>query len=161
MQNSIEPASRRTFLKQGLAAAVAAGSPQVLGALRAGEPMDKKYDISLAAWSVHRMVHSGKLKQIDMPRLCRKEFDISGLELVNSFFVSPQYRYLRDLNKRAADQGVKVLLIMCDGEGDMSHADKKMRMLASRNHRKWIDIAAVLGCQSIRCNSGGVAGDAE
>ncbi len=146
-------------MRQGLAAAVAVGSPRWLGAVNTAETMEVKYDISLAAWSVHLMVSSGELKQIDMPKLCREKFDISGLELVNSFFVSPQYRYLRDLNKRADDYGVKILLIMCDGEGDMSQSDKKMRMLASRNHRKWVDIAAVLGCHSIRCNSGGNAKD--
>ena len=122
----------------------------------------KKFEISLAAWSVHRMFYAGKLKQIDMPELCRKEFDIGGLELVNSFFPSPQYSYCKDLLKRAADHNVKILLIMCDGEGDMAHPDKAERRQAVRNHHKWIDIAAVLGCHSIRCNAGEAkAGDAD
>ena len=82
----------------------------------------KKFEISLAAWSVHRMFLAGKLKQIDMPELCRKELDIGGLELVNSFFPSPQYRYCKQLRKRAEDHGVKILLIICDAEGDMAHA---------------------------------------
>ncbi len=120
----------------------------------------KKFRISLAAWSVHRMFHAGKLKQIDMPELCRKQFDLDGLELVNSFFPSPQYRYCKDLRKRADDHGVKILLIMCDAEGDLSHADKAERQQAVRNHRKWLDIAQVLGCHAIRCNTGhGEPGD--
>ncbi len=150
--------SRRAFLKQGMAAAGGAAvwcalgaQPAVAAAASAGA---KKFDISLAAWSVHRMFYSGELKQIEMPELCRKQLDLGGLELVNTFFPSPQYSYCKDLSKRAADSGVKILLIMCDGEGDMAHADKAVRAQAVRNHRKWVDVAAVLGCHSIRCNSG-------
>jgi sugar phosphate isomerase/epimerase len=51
---------------------------------------------------------------------------------------------------------------MCDGEGDMADPDKAERRQAVRNHRKWLDIAGVLGCHSIRCNAGGAkAGDAD
>lgn len=148
---------RRAFLKRGLQfAGGLALTPPLLAqsAAKRGPEMKSKFEISLAAWSVHRMFYSGKLKQIDMPELCRTEFDIGGLELVNSFFPSPQYSYCRELSKRAADSGVTILLIMCDGEGDMSHPDKPERRQAVRNHRKWLDVAAVLGCHSIRCNTG-------
>jgi L-ribulose-5-phosphate 3-epimerase len=152
---SLERYGRRTFLSRGLRAAgglavAGVGAPVVA---RWGGSM-KKFEISLAAWSVHRMFGDGPLKQIDMPELCRKQFDIGGLELVNSFFPSPQYSYCKDLLRRAADNGVKILLIMCDGEGDMAHADKAQRQQAVRNHRKWLDVAAILGCHSIRCNAG-------
>lgn len=156
--------SRRTFLKQGLQAAgglAVTALPAAGAGYNWGTTM-KKFQISLAAWSVHKLFYSGKLKQIDMPKLCREQFDISGLELVNSFFPSPQYRYCKDLLKRAADHGVKILLIMCDAEGDLAAVDPAERKQAVRNHRKWLDIAAVLGCHSIRCNSGhGQAGDAD
>lgn len=156
--------SRRALLARGLQVAggfvltprlVAAMGPQEVKAV-------PKFHISLAAWSVHRMFFAGKLKQIDMPALCRKEFDIGGLELVNTFFPSPQYSYCRELAQRAADHDVKILLIMCDGEGDLSHPDPAERRQAVRNHRKWLDVAAVLGCHSIRCNTGrGEPGDAD
>jgi sugar phosphate isomerase/epimerase len=149
--------TRRTFLGRGLVAAgglALAPELQVGRAFSRGSAMDKAFDISLAAWSVHRMFYQGKLKQIDMPKLCRETFDLGGLELVNSFFPSPQYTYCKNLSKRAADHGVKILLIMCDGEGDMAAADKRERLQAVRNHRKWLDVAAVLGCHAIRCNAG-------
>lgn len=164
--------SRRGFLARGLATAGGLVASRALArqvsedagqsrpaqrpdATGAGQETNmKKFEISLAAWSVHRMFYAGKLKQIEMPELCRKEFGIGGLELVNSFFPSPQYTYCRDLAKRAADQDVKILLIMVDGEGDMAHPEKAVRKQAVRNHRKWLDIAQVLGCHSIRCNSG-------
>ena len=44
----------------------------------------------------------------------------------------------------------------------MAHPDKAVRQQAVRNHRKWLDIAQVLGCHSIRCNSGNAKpGDAD
>lgn len=154
--------SRRSFLTRSLQAA--AGTALVGGvpslALPTQEKKMRKFEISLAAWSVHKMFFGGRLTQVDMPKLCREEFGISGLELVNTFFPSPQYSYCKRLLKRANDFDVKILLIMCDGEGDMANADKAIRRQAVRNHRKWVDIAAVLGCHSIRCNSGhGKAGD--
>lgn len=147
--------TRRAFIQNGArgAAGLALATSPATAIGNWGYAMSK-FDISLAAWSVHKMVFAGKLKQIDMPKLCRREFGIGGLELVNSFFPSPQYRYCKDLRKRADDLGVKILLIMCDAEGDMSHPDKAARVQAVRNHRKWVDIALTLGCHSIRCNSG-------
>ena len=48
------------------------------------------------------------------------------------------------------------VLIMVDQEGDMGSPDRKQRMQAAVNHRKWVDIAAYLGCFAIRCNCTGV-----
>ena len=44
---------------------------------------------------------------------------------------------------------------MCDLEGDLGHPERDKRIQAARNHRKWIDIAAVLGCHAIRVNARG------
>lgn len=123
-------------------------------ALTAQDGAAPKFKVSLAAWSVHRMFHGGRIAQIDLPALARREFDIDGLELVNTFFPSPHYEYCKELRKRAEDHGVRILLIMCDAEGDMCHADPAERRRAVRNHRKWVDVAVLLGCHSIRCNSG-------
>jgi sugar phosphate isomerase/epimerase len=113
----------------------------------------EKFEISVAAWSWRRMFEAGQIKQIDQPRLAR-EAGATGLELVNSFFPSPQYDYLQELKKIAANEGIRILLIMCDGEGSMYAPDFKERRQAIINHHKWLDIAAVLGCHTIRCNSG-------
>lgn len=121
----------------------------------AGTP---KFQISLAAWSMHRMFGTKQLDQLGMVDTCA-ELGIGGFEMVNTFFPSPQYAYLKALRKRADDANVKLLLIMCDGEGSMAGPEKASRLLAAKNHHKWIDIAAVLGCHSIRCNTGAQEGD--
>lgn len=119
----------------------------------------KKFEISLAAWSLHRAWRAGAIQQIDLPRICREDFDLNGLELVSSMFPSPHARYLGELKKQAADHGVRLLLIMIDHEGDLSHADPAARRQAVRNHRKWLDIAQVLECPAVRVNTGGQPGD--
>src|SRR5207249_3550784 len=78
-----------------------------------------------------------------------------GLEFVNQFFENPMMGYLNELKKNANSHGVRLVLIMCDGEGDMSARDRNERIQAAIAHRKWVDIAHYLGCHSIRCNMGG------
>lgn len=121
----------------------------------AGTP---KFGISLAAWSLHKEFYAKQIDQLGMVDACA-EARIGGFEMVNTFFPSPQYGYLKQLKQRADDQNVKLLLIMCDGEGSMAGPEKDKRLLAARNHHKWVDIAAVLGCHAIRCNTGAQAGD--
>ncbi len=118
----------------------------------------RKFEISLAAWSLHRMFFAREIDQLGMVDVCQA-LGIRALELVNTFFPSPQYEYLKALSKRAADQDVRILLIMCDGEGSTAAPEREKRMLAAKNHHKWVDIAAVLGCHSIRCNTGARPGD--
>lgn len=114
--------------------------------------------ISLAAWSLHKQFFARETDQLGMLALCG-ELGISGFEMVNTFFPSPQYAYLRHMRKQADELGVELLLIMCDAEGDLAHVDAQKRAQAARNHRKWIDSAAVLGCHAIRCNSRGDESD--
>ncbi len=143
---------RREFIQTTGGVLLAAGT--LAGPASAGEAWPKgNFHISIAAWSWHRMIGEGKVKQLDMPRLVR-EAGAAGLELVNAFFPSPQHEYLMELKKTAEGEGIKILLIMCDGEGSMYSPDHRERHWAVVNHRKWLDIAAQLGCHSIRCNAG-------
>jgi L-ribulose-5-phosphate 3-epimerase len=114
--------------------------------------------LSLAAWSLHRSFFAGEIDQLGMVRAAG-ELGFTGFELVNTFFPSPQYRYLQKLRAEADGLGVRLLLIMCDGEGDMAAADRAERMQAARNHRRWVDIGAVLGCHAIRVNVRGDQAD--
>jgi len=114
--------------------------------------------ISLAAWSLHNAFFARELDQLGMVKTCA-ELGIHGFEMVNTFFPSPQYAYLRHVKKQADELGVELLLIMCDLEGDMAHPEREKRLTSARSHRKWIDIAAVLGCRAIRCNVRGDESD--
>ena len=115
-------------------------------------------NISLAAWSLHKMFFARDVDQLGMLELCG-ELGIAGFEMVNTFFPSPQYAYLRRMKRRAAELGIELPLIMCDAEGDLAHVDREKRQQAALNHRKWLDVAAVLGCHAIRCNIRGDESD--
>ncbi|MCA9412871.1 MAG: sugar phosphate isomerase/epimerase [Candidatus Omnitrophica bacterium] len=148
---------RRDFVKTAGIGAIAATALSKQ-ALAAGSG-DKKFRISIAAWSMHKAFFAGEMTMMQQPEFCAS-VGVHGLELVNRFFESPQYGYLQKFLKVCEDNDVKPLLIMCDDEGDMAAEDKKFRMQSAKNHHKWVDIAEVLGCHSIRCNSGhGQAGD--
>ncbi len=147
--------SRRDFLKNfALATAGIAVAPN-LDLFAA--PKKSWFDISLAEWSLHRTINKGELKNIDFPALAANKFGIYGVEYVNSFFKdkAKDMSYLKDLNHRAKDNGVKNVLIMVDGEGNLGDSDAATRQRSVENHYKWIDAANFLGCGSIRVNAAG------
>jgi sugar phosphate isomerase/epimerase len=118
--------------------------------------MPDKDDISIAQWSLVDEIREGLWTTLDFPKLAREEFDINGIEFVNTLFEVPHMNYLNQLKKNAEDYGVTMVLIMVDAEGDPCSPDATVRMQYAINHRKWIDVAHYLGCHSIRTNCRGV-----
>ena len=113
------------------------------------------FKISLAQWSLHRTLRSGKITNLDFPKVAQEEFGISGVEYVNSFFKdkAEDTTYLAQLKKRCNDNGVDSVLIMIDGEGALGDADNAKRTKAIENHYRWVTAAKHLGCHSIRVNA--------
>ncbi len=154
---------RRTFMQGalvgGFAASIGFGSRGARGDEPSGKPAAGKigdFKISLAEWSLHEALFKKEITNLDFPRLAREQFGIEAVEFVNQFFKDKarDARYLKELKKVADDHGVTCVLIMCDGEGDMSAESKSERMKAVENHKKWVDAAAALGCHAIRINTG-------
>ena len=145
--------NRRNFLKTTTAAAV--GTMLMSPALAAGAGVKSRYKISLAEWSYHKALFAKEMSNLDFPVIAR-ELGLEGLEYVNQFFKdkAKDETYLAELKKITKNEGVKNVLIMCDGEGMMGHPDKNERLKTVDNHKKWIDAAAFLGCHSIRVNAG-------
>lgn len=116
--------------------------------------MDPVFSISLAQWSLHRTLGRDGRDNLTFPQKARA-FDIDAIEYVNSFFKDKarDEEYLAELNKRCREEGVRSLLIMCDGEGALGDPDEKRRKKAVENHHKWVDAAVALGCHSIRVNA--------
>ena len=121
------------------------------------------FNISLAEWSFHRALFSGKMTNLDFPIMAKKDYGITAVEYVNQFFKdkAKDQKYLADLKKRCDDNGVKSVLIMCDGEGDLGDADPAKRTQAVENHYKWVEAAQYLGCFCIRVNAAGKGTAAE
>jgi L-ribulose-5-phosphate 3-epimerase len=150
--------SRRNFLKHSIAGAAAVGlGASALNAFAAKSTKRLPFKISLAQWSLHRGHFSGKIDPWDFAKTARERFGIGAIEYVNSFYndavKSPTFA--KDLKQRADDHGVKSLLIMVDGEGDLGAPTVEEREKVVENHKKWIHAAAELSCHSIRVNAAG------
>ena len=153
MNNQI---NRREFVKQASIAVGAMGAAVSLGCQSlAGGSSNSLYAISLAQWSLNRQFFGGKLNALDFAKVTKEEFDLDAIEYVNQFFKDKanDEAYLGQLKSRAADHGVKSLLIMVDGEGSLGHGGTAERNKAVLNHYKWADAAKFLGCHSIRVNA--------
>ena len=148
--------NRREFVKQSSLAVGAMGATVSVGCQSlAGGSSTSLYDISLAQWSLNRQFFGGKLNALDFAKVTKEEFDLDAIEYVNQFFKDKanDEAYLGQLKSRAADHGVKSLLIMVDGEGSLGHGGTAERNKAVLNHYKWADAAKFLGCHSIRVNA--------
>jgi L-ribulose-5-phosphate 3-epimerase len=142
---------RRGFLGTSAGLALAAALP-----LRADDKTKKPpFLISLAQWSLHRAFFGKKLDPLDFAVIAKKDYDIDAIEYVNQFYKgkAQDKEYTAQLKKRAEDNGVKSVLIMCDGEGNLGDPDEKKRKRAVENHYKWVELAKFLGCHSIRVNA--------
>ena len=113
------------------------------------------FEISIAEWSLHKSLFGKKISNLDFPVVAKKEFKISAVEYVNQFFKdkATDKNYLNELKKICENEGVKSLLIMCDGEGKLGDPDKNKRISSVNNHKRWIEAAKHLGCHSIRVNA--------
>lgn len=101
--------TRRSFVRRSL---LAAALPLAGCRVRAEETAATRIEISLAQWSLHRTIYSGRLDHLDFPAKSRNDFGISVVEYVNGFFGggSVDFRqagksaaYLKELLKRSRD----------------------------------------------------------
>ena len=160
--------NRRTFMKSAALAAAAISAGKVVSAKDTGNnPIIQEhperelfFDISLAQWSLNKALFGKKLDNLDFPAYAQKNFDIHAVEYVNQFFKEADAEYIKELLKRTQDIGVKNVLIMIDGEGNLGDTDEEKRKEAVEKHYKWVEYAHILGCHSIRVNAG-VRGTAE
>lgn len=148
---------RRLFLKHAM---VGAGALAVDYSAFAGSTAGE-LKISLAEWSLHRMLQAGKLDHLDFPLKAKNDFGIDAVEYVSGFFgmgkmtqqeAATNKSYLQELLQRSKDAGVYNHLIMIDKEGSLAIPNDKERLQAVESHKKWIDAAKFLGCATIRVN---------
>ena len=150
--------TRRNFLKKS--AAIAGGfSVMGLGGTAVSSCSSKKdflFKISIAEWSLNKSMRNGEVDHLDFAKIARRNFDIDAIEYVNQLFADKtggSNNYIKEMKNIADGEGVKSLLIMCDGEGALGDPDDVARKTAVENHFRWIDAAKYLGCHSIRVNA--------
>ena len=154
--NTAPVSTRRAFLKSA-AALSAAVTAQPLSRSYAAEKKEK-FKISLAQWSLNKRFlkrpGAEPLDNLEFAKMARS-LGIEGVEYVNQMFKDKanDQAYLGEMKKRAAGEGVKSLLIMCDGEGNLGAPQEAARAKTVQNHLKWLDATAFLGGHSIRVNA--------
>lgn len=122
------------------------------------------FKLSLAQWSLHKMIQSGELDPVDFAQKAN-ELGFAGIEYVSALYDdhlkkgdSPEkamQELLSTLKAKSQQFKVDNVLIMVDGEGHLAELDDKKRNEAVENHKKWVDAAVELGCHSIRVNAHG------
>ena len=144
--------NRREFLMTSGAGALSLSCASTPSNVR--KPLFK---ISLAQWSLNHRFFKREEPHLDNLEFAKvaRGFGIEAIEYVNQFFFdkAKDQKYLAEMKKRAKDEGVQTLLIMCDREGRLGDSDKAKRRKAVENHFKWADAAKFFGCHSIRVNA--------
>ena len=119
-----------------------------------GQP---RFKISLAEWSFHRALGKGEMTNLDFPKIAKTKYNLDAVEYVSTFFKgkAEDTIYLAKLKDECNTYGVKSLIIMVDGEGNLADTSLAVRQKAVENHYKWVKAAKFLGCHSIRVNAAG------
>jgi len=150
--------TRREFLKKS--ATIASGvSVMGLGASSLSSCNSGNtplFKISLAEWSLNKGIRAGEIDHLDFAKIAKRNFGIDAIEYVNQLFTDKSGgsgNYIKEMKNIADGEGVKSLLIMCDGEGFLGDPSDVERNKAVENHYRWVDAAKYLGCHSIRVNA--------
>lgn len=153
------PSNRREFLAATAAATVgfSAGSLSSMTSF-AAEPQKPLFKISVAEYSLHRLIAAGELDPRDFGPFCKEKFDVDAVEYWMGPFSDKvgDKAYMGEMHSKSVDAGVKELLIMVDikdGKGDLGHPDAAKRQQAVEAHYPWVEAAKAMGCHSIRVNA--------
>jgi len=124
----------------------------------------RNYKISLAQWSMHKMIIDGSVSPFDFAKKA-KAWGFEGLEYVSQLYSKELAKYedetegmnaiVARLKSESDAAGIANLIIMVDNEGDLADPDEAKRDEAVEKHKKWVDAAQALGCHSIRVNTFG------
>jgi len=149
--------NRRTFLMLGAGALGGFALPLSHRTAVMAQTEVEPFKISLAEWSLNKTLRTGVINNLDFPRIAKQEFDIDCIEFVDQFFAdkAKDTGYLKNLKKRAEDEGVKMGLIMIDTNGPLGTKSESARNRAVEKTFEWIDAAAFLGCRTVRVNARG------
>lgn len=129
----------------------------LLAVTLASSAQEPRFKISLAEWSLNKSLFKKTITNMDFPRIAKETYGLDAVEYVNQFFKdkAEDTQYLTQLKNECEKYGVKSLIIMVDGEGNLADTSAVARNKAVENHYKWVKAAKFLGCHSIRVNAGG------
>ena len=116
-----------------------------------------KYGISLAQWSLHKMIKIDKtLNPMDFAQKS-KELGYDAIEYVSTLYRPILEKMsIKEMTKKLINKSkeydIKNLLIMVDDEGNLSSSNLSEIKEAIDKHKRWIEMASKLECHSVRVN---------
>src|SRR5574337_83842 len=168
--------NRRKFLRNSAAGALAAGISSKFSwagsGVGSGEESEaaKRKRIAVSTWSFHNYFAatrdkdfkgSGKLLDLrEFPEMIVDKYHIHSFEFCSTHFESTQPSYIQDLKAALAKVHGHVVNMPVDYPNDwkgtgLCDPDDKQWRWEIQERKKWVDIAAELGAESIRPNPGG------
>ncbi len=151
--------SRRGALAAGAMAALSTVSASSPARAQSGTVAPKNMHVSLAAYSVRQALQKGDMDLFGFIDWCA-ELDLAGTELTSYYFKEGfDNAYLRELRKRAFDQGVTVSGTAI--RNDFCRPDSPEKRKDIDNVKRWIDFAAELFAPHIRIFAGNLPKDAD
>ena len=122
------------------------------------------FDLSLAQWSIHKMIREDGVDPYTFAEKA-KAWGFTGLEYVSQLY-NPELSdanyseaamaaFVEKSNAEAKKHGMKNVLIMIDGQGNLAVNNEAERNETVEKHKKWVDAAAAMGCHAIRVNLNG------
>lgn len=122
------------------------------------------FKLSLAQWSIHKMIREDGVDPYTFAEKA-KNWGFTGLEYVSQLY-NPELSdagyseeamaaFVDKSNAEAKKHGMKNVLIMIDGQGNLAVNDEAERNETVEKHKLWVDAAAAMGCHSIRVNLNG------
>jgi sugar phosphate isomerase/epimerase len=170
--------NRRNFFRQSASGLFAAGLGSALGNARTTKRPDKVSDveklkhIGICSWSHHNYFARTRDKETaatgktfdlrQYPVMIADQYHLHNFELCSTHFESTDASYISDLKAAVEKAHGQITNMPVDmdtdwkGKGLCDSDDAQWRREID-NRKKWIDIAAALGAQSIRPNPGGTA----
>jgi sugar phosphate isomerase/epimerase len=134
------------------------------GEVEGATPAEPFFELSLAQWSIHRMIRENGVDPYTFAEKA-KNWGFKGLEYVSQLY-DPELSdagyseeamaaFVEKSNAEAQKHGMKNVLIMIDGQGNLAVSDEAERNETVGKHKKWVDAAAAMGCHAIRVNLNG------
>jgi hypothetical protein len=125
--------------------------------------------VAISTWSFHNnfestrdkdeKIHGTTLEMIDFPEMIADRYHVHKMEFVAPHFAATTSAYLNDVKLRLAKVHSHLVNIPVDieeirNQGGLSDINQEIRNQAIQGAMKWIDIAKVLGAESVRCDPG-------
>jgi hypothetical protein len=116
-----------------------------------GQGATSAFKLSLNERSIAPAIESGLVDHLDFTRIAREELDIRAVDYVTSLFREKLHdeSYLTEMNRRAAEFGVRNVLLIVENEGDLACEDNSQRKQSLKKHLSMIDVGQALGCSGV------------